>query len=92
MDRAVRQESMGKGSYPAYNLVLCFAEVDTGKKYWFSVFSHNGFGPEDNGLNFPDVEPGAVLEHYRLVLSARSTPIVTRSCVRWSLLFASLTL
>ena len=45
----------------SYNLILHFTEMDTGAKYWLSVFSNNEYKPRDNGFDFKnDGEPGAV--------------------------------
>jgi hypothetical protein len=48
-------KAWGKGK--AGNLILYLSEIDTDNKYWFSVFWHNGYRADDEGLCFRDVEP-----------------------------------
>jgi hypothetical protein len=43
-----RAETWGKSA----NLFLCFAHVETGKKYRLSVFSRTGYRPGDNSHDF----------------------------------------
>lgn len=52
--------SWGRGKVG--NLILYFSEIGTDNKYWFSVFWGNGYCADDEGLSFPDVEPGTALE------------------------------
>lgn len=51
-------KAWGKSS----NLILYVTEAGTGKKYWFSVFSRNNYGPRDNSISFRHVPEGSVFE------------------------------
>jgi hypothetical protein len=45
------------------NLILYFSDVETGRKYWLSVFFETGYRARENGYDFRnDAMPGDVFE------------------------------
>jgi len=55
----LEQKAWGKSA----NLILCFADPATGRKYRLSVFSRNGYRPRDDSHDFRnDAEPGELFE------------------------------
>ncbi len=52
-----------KGWGKSSNLILYLSDLDTGQKYWFSVFHGNGYRPRSGGLSFKsEGEQGAIFK------------------------------